>query len=70
MWDGDVIAGPVPTMFADDAEAAAANLLKEVRKTHGDLQRFSRLFGVVEHMDIDKAVALLKKPRYKFFHKE
>ena len=62
MWDGDDIAGPVPTMFAED-EGTLANLLKWPAKLHGDLAKFGRLFGVVEHVEMEKALQVLRKPR-------
>ena len=63
MWDGDVLAGPVPTVFAEVEEEAAANMEKNIARTHTDLSRVGRLLGVVEHVEMDKALALLKKPR-------
>jgi hypothetical protein len=63
MWDGDVLAGPVPTVFAEVVEEAAANMEKNIARTHSDFSRFGRLLGVVEHVEMDKALALLRKPR-------
>jgi hypothetical protein len=47
MWDGQVIAGPVPTIFAEEEEALV-NLLKAPAKLRTDMMKFARLFGVVE----------------------
>ena len=63
MWDGDVLAGPVPTIFAEVEEETAGNMLKNIAMTHSDFTRFGRLLGVVEHVEMEKALALLKKPR-------
>lgn len=63
MWDGEELGGPVPTMFAVDGTAALANMLKAPGRLHGDLMKFGRLFGVVEHVEMAKAVQIIKKPR-------
>jgi len=50
-------------VFAEVEEEAAANMEKNIARTHSDLSRFGRLLGVVEHVEMDKALALLRKPR-------
>jgi len=63
MWDGDEIAGPVPTLFTEDVESATAAITKDVARAHQDLARISRVFFVPEHVNMAKAALLVKKPR-------
>ncbi len=63
MWDGEEIAGPVPTLFTEDVESATAAITKDVARAHQDLSRISRVFFIPEHMNIAKAALLVKKPR-------
>ncbi len=63
MWDGDEIAGPVPTLFTEDVESATAAITKDVARAHQDLSRISRVFFVPEHVNMAKAALLVKKPR-------
>ena len=37
--------------------------MREPGKVHTDLAKFTRLFAITEHIDIEKALGLLKKPR-------
>jgi len=64
MWDGDVIAGPVPTFFADAPEEAMENLKSDLAKAHWDLNRLYKVFFSPEHIDAKEAQDLVKKPRY------
>ncbi len=63
MWDGDEIAGPVPTLLTEDVESATAAIMKDVVRAHLDLSRISRVFLIPEHVDMAKAALLVKKPR-------
>jgi hypothetical protein len=63
MWDGDEIAGPVPTLFTEDVESATAAITKDVARAHQDLARISRVFFIPEHVNMAKAALLVKKPR-------
>ena len=47
---------------------ARANLLKHISKTHADIFKFSRLPAIVEHVGMDKAIALLKEARVKLLY--
>ena len=38
--------------------------MKDPGRVHPDLAKFTRLFIITEHVDMDKALGLLKKPRY------
>ena len=37
--------------------------MKEPGRVHTDLAKFTRLFAITEHVDMEKALGLLKKPR-------
>jgi len=52
-----VLAGPVPTIFAEVEEETAANMVENIARNHSDFSRFGRLLGVVEHVEMDKALA-------------
>ena len=54
------MAGPVPTIFAEVEEEAAANMVENIARNHSDFSRFGRLLGVVEHVEMDKALASLR----------
>ena len=63
MWDGDFIAGPVPTFFAETPEGALNALRSDLAKAHYDMNRFHRIFVCPEHVDLKEAMELVKKPR-------
>ena len=51
LFEGDVMAGLIPTLFADDPAAAEQAMLSDVSKLHWDI-------------GLKDATSLLKKPRY------
>jgi hypothetical protein len=63
MWDGDILAGPVPTLFAEDADLSSEALAGDPAKAHGDLAKLYRAFFMPEHLQLTDAVELLRKPR-------
>jgi hypothetical protein len=63
MYDGDIMAGPVVTLFTDDEEGARNSLGANPQRAHGDLQRIMRSFFMPELVTEKEAVALIKKPR-------
>ena len=63
LWDGDILAGPVPTLFADTPDVAADALKSDHGKAHYDLNRLHRVFYGTEGIDLKEALALMKKPR-------
>ena len=63
LWDGEVLAGPVPTLFADTPDVAADALKSDLGKVHYDLNRLHKVFFGTEHVDLKEAIALVKKPR-------
>jgi hypothetical protein len=63
LFDGDEQAGPVPTLFAEDSEGAMEGLMGNVTRAHADIQKLSRVFFMPEVVDLDEAIAIVKKPR-------
>ncbi len=63
MWDGDILAGPVPTLFAEDADLSSEAIASDPAKAHGDLAKLYRAFFMPEHVPLPDAVELLRKPR-------
>ncbi len=63
MWDGDILAGPVPTLFAEDADLSSEAITSDPARAHGDLAKLYRAFFMPEHVPLPDAVELLRKPR-------
>ena len=63
MFDGDSLAGPVPTLFAEDTEEALEAISTDPVKAHYDISKIHRIFFMPEHVDMDAALAAVKKPR-------
>jgi hypothetical protein len=63
LFDGDVAAGPVPTLYAADVQAAKRCLVDNPVRLHADLQRLAKVFLMPEYISRDEAVAIIRKPR-------
>jgi hypothetical protein len=63
MFDNEILGGPVPKMFAEEPEVAKENMLKDPVKLHADIVRVNKNFFAPEHVDLQEANAVLKKPR-------
>jgi hypothetical protein len=63
MFDGDLMAGPVVSLFAEDIEEARRNVTSNPQRAHGDLQRVMRAFFMPETILPEDAQAIIKKPR-------
>jgi len=63
MWDGEVLAGPVPTFFAESAPEARAAFLADQIKAHADIMKMERIFFMPEIISLEEATGLVKKPR-------
>jgi hypothetical protein len=63
MYDGDIMAGPVVTLFTDDEDGARSCLVANPQRAHADLQRIMRSFFMPELITAKEAAALIKKPR-------
>jgi hypothetical protein len=63
MFDGEIAAGPVPTIFSEDILATQEALASNYQRAHQDLQRAMKAFYMPELIGLDEALALVKKPR-------
>jgi hypothetical protein len=64
LFDGSSMAGPVPALFSEDAEASRESLNANLVRAHKDLQRVMKTLFMPEQLDLEDAIALVKKPRY------
>lgn len=63
LFDGDLLAGPVLTLFGDDPDAIRQAICSDHAKTHWDLQKPNRHFIQPELVPLKAAAAVEKKPR-------
>lgn len=63
MFNGDELAGLVPTLFANDLVAAQAAMLKDPAKLHADVAKLNKSLFISESVTLTEARAILKKPR-------
>ena len=63
LFDGEVAAGPCPTLFSPDPDAAMDALRMNAAKAHYDIQRMVKVFFSHEIVNLRDAVAIVKKPR-------
>ena len=64
LYDGETAAGPIPTLFAEDVEAAMEAVTSNPAKAHADLQKMAKVFFMPETANLEEAVSLIKKPRF------
>jgi hypothetical protein len=67
MFDGEAIAGPVPTLFSDRPEAAKAALDNDPEKAFADLAKILRKLVIHEYVPPAAAWSIVLKPRYSFY---
>jgi hypothetical protein len=48
MWDGEVLAGPIPTLFSEDPISTMEAIKKETAKLHWDLSKLYKV-GIHTH---------------------
>ena len=63
LFDGDLLAGPIPSLYSDDRDASLAGITSDPLKSHWDLQKILKTFFMAEGVTVANAVAMLKKPR-------
>ena len=63
LFDGDLLAGPIPSLYSDDPDASLAGITSDPLKSHWDLQKILKTFFMAEAVTVANAVAMLKKPR-------
>jgi len=47
MFDGDQMAGPVPTLYGEDEEATLTSLTENLSTVHADLQKLARRYLLI-----------------------
>ncbi len=55
--------GPVPKLFAEDADLSSKAIASDPAKAHGDLAKLYRAFFMPEHVQLPDAVELLRRPK-------
>ncbi len=60
LFDGAMVAGPVPTLFATDCSAAITSLMDNAAGTLGDLLELNSNFYIMDHVSMEDAVVYLK----------
>ena len=63
LFDGDLLAGPIPSLYSNDPDASLAGITSDPLKSHWDLQKISKTFCMAEAVTVANVVAMLKKPR-------
>ena len=63
LFDRELAAGPCPTLFSPDPDAAPEALRADGVKAHYDIQRMLRALFSHEIVNLRDAVAIVKKPR-------
>ena len=65
IFEGEVVAGPVPTLFGESPDMSRAALTANPEKAFSDSQRILRCFLMPELLDPSEADSFIKKPRYR-----
>ena len=63
LFEGDIIAGPIPTCFAEDVGVAKEAITGDPSKSHWDVQKMTRAFFKPESITVKEAQAVAKKAR-------
>ena len=63
LFDGDLMAGPVPSLFGDKPNSSLAGITAKPRKFHWDLMKICRLLFMPESVSMEEASTIVKKPR-------
>jgi len=62
-FDGELLAGPTPTLFSEDPATSATNIMAYPLKAHWDLSKIAKCFVMPEILTMQEAVAYIKKPK-------
>ena len=65
LFDGDALAGPCPTLFAEDIPGTADAIGSDDHKAHWDINKINKSFFTPEIINMKAALAYVKKPRYR-----
>ena len=63
LFDGELLAGPVPTLFSDNIETSSNNVMADPLKFHWDMAKICKCFLMHETISVEEALAYAKKPR-------
>ena len=63
MFEGEHVAGPVPTLFGEDPDTSKLAISANLGKAFTDTQRMMRCFFMPEVVSLEEAKAVVKKPR-------
>ena len=64
MFDGEQMAGPVPSLYSEDPDSTLAGILSDPLKCNWDLNKIYRAFFMAEAITQKDALTFMKKPRY------
>ena len=64
LFDGEQLAGPVPSLYSEDPDTAQATIKGDPLKAHWDLNKIAKSFFMVESVTTTEALAVIKKPRH------
>ena len=63
MFNGECMAGLVPSLYANKTNSAAGGLQEFLEKVHADLARIEKVFFMPEIITLEAAPSIVKKPR-------
>ena len=63
MFDGEAMAGPVPTLFSSDENAVLEAIKENLPTIHADLQKLAKRFFCPEFVHPKEAAAIVEAPR-------
>ena len=63
LFEGEVMGGLIPTLFADDPTAAELAIKADTSRAHWDINKLAKVFMVLEDISLKDAARVLKKPR-------
>ena len=63
MFNGECMAGLVPSLYANETNSAAGGLQEFPEKAHADLARIEKVFYMPKVIMLEAAPAIVKKPR-------
>ena len=63
MFEGDSVAGPIPTLFGEDIIASKSAISANPERAFSDFQRLVRAFFMPETLQPEEAPNFVKKPR-------
>ena len=64
LFDGEVAAGLVPTLFAINPTATLEAIRTEFIKAHTDITKVNKVLSTHESVSVVEAILVLKKARY------